>query len=443
MNIIKRTFIEAKKTPGFSLLYIVGVAFTITFTLIYGIILYGQLAPVYPEYDRGSTFYIDQIINKHDQYINMGGIGKPFIDQFLRDSLKSAEKVTAIAQYRIKAPYVQPNGRGPEFPVQLRLTDPTFFDFYNYEFLAGRPFSQEEFEANENVAVISHKVASILFDNPEDAVGESISLNHSKSRITGVFREGSALNVDSYGEVFMPYAYFGNTTTREWHEIYRGDLKVIIKVKPGEGDLLRQEIMDICRRINAVDTTVSKFIIPQVPSHAEHILAGKASISYNQDDYHVQPKSPLELAKPFLIGLLVILVIPALNISGLIGARMNRLRADIGIRRCFGATRRRLMGMVLTENLFLTLAGGILGLLTAWIVAAFAGDFLMQFTPMAYEWNFSFGENASFVTGEMAFAPLLFILTLFICVVLNLISAWIPARKAMRRQITDSLNSKR
>ena len=151
----------------------------------------------------------------------------------------------------------------------------------------------------------------------------------------------------------------------------------------------------------------------------------------------------MQIWKPFLIALLVVLVIPALNISGLIGARMDRMAAELGVRRCFGANRRRLMGMVLTENLVLTLAGGILGLIAAWLLSALAGNFLLQLTPLAYEQGFRFGDDASFITGESVFAPLLFVFALGICIVLNLISAWIPARRALHSQITESLNTKR
>ena len=61
MKIIAKTIREALKTPGFTSLYIGGVAFTVAFTMIYAILLYGQLAPVYPEYGRGSTGYLSGI----------------------------------------------------------------------------------------------------------------------------------------------------------------------------------------------------------------------------------------------------------------------------------------------------------------------------------------------------------------------------------------------
>lgn len=444
MNFIRRTFREAMKTPGFSLLYMGGVAFTIAFTLVYGFILYGQLGPVYPEYDRANTYYIPQIMCKSENMTLQNSLGKPFIDEFLRDSLKSVEKATAIIKYNWGYPMVQTDGKGPEFHVEKRLTEPSFFDFYKYEFVAGRPFSQEEFDAKERVVVISDKVAKRLYGKAEDAIDGKISIDHTKYRITGVFREGSALSPDSYAEVFMPYNYSPSSSRGgNWYDKYVGGLTAVLKVKPGQQELLKKELREICQRINSVDTTAAKFYIPLVSSHAEHILTDSHYDTEQEEFLVSETPSIFKLGRPFFIGLLVLLVIPALNISGLIGARMDRMKADLGIRRSYGATRSRLMRMVLSENLVLTLAGGLIGLIVAWMIAVFAGDVLMQFMPLGYQGKSSYGENASIVTGEMAFAPMLFLLVLLICLTLNLLSAWIPARNAMHQQITESLNSKR
>lgn len=101
------------------------------------------------------------------------------------------------------------------------------------------------------------------------------------------------------------------------------------------------------------------------------------------------------------------------------------------------------MTLVLNENLILTTIGGIFGMITAWIMVVCAGDRLLKFMPLELDWGTSINSSASIVTGEMAFAPLLFVAVFIICLVLNAISAWIPARITMHRQITESINSKR
>lgn len=432
------------KTPGFTSLYIGGVAFTIAFTVVYGIILYGQLGPVYPEYSRNNTLYIENTVTKSPKSTMSNGLGLPFINEFLRDSIKNVEKMTVMLKYNNGFTIVQPEGKGPEFRIEMRGVEPSFFDFYEYEFLTGNPFTQEELEAGDKVVVISEKVAKRLFATPEEAVNENININHIKYRISGVFREASALCVDSYAEVFAPFRIIRNTGN-DWHSKYMGMYKAIIKVKPGKADEVREDLREICRRINLVDTAAAKFYIPLARSHAERVLYNDDFVMKSgTDDYMVEAaKSPFELSRSLLLSLLVVLLIPALNISGLISARMDRLRADIGVRRCFGATRRNLTKMVMTENLLLTVIGGIIGLILSWILVAFAGDALMKFTPLEHAWDSTIGGGSSIVTGEMAFAPVLFVAVFLLCVILNALSAYIPTRIALHKQITEAINSKR
>ena len=447
MNLIKKTIKDALKTPGFSLLYMAGVAFTIAFTIIYGMLLYSQLGPVYPEYDRSRTQYVKEAVITQDNNRSSNFLNPLFIDEFMHGRLKTVEAITASTVWIGNYPMVQTDGHGPEFHAEVRQVDPGFFAFYPYEFKAGKPFSQADFDSRLPVADISVGIAERLFGSVEDAVGHDISIDHVPYRIRGVFREGRALNVDSYGEVFVPSSLMYDPAKISDNERrYFGNLRAIVKVKPGQDEAFRDELRDVVRRINAMDTTGWKFYLPGVMSHAEHVLTN-TDIDWNQDDdeaFKLRDASPLSaMWRPFLIALLVVLVIPALNISGLIGARMDRMAAELGVRRCFGANRRKLMGMVLTENLVLTLCGGLIGMVAAWLISVCAGRFLLQFTPLAYDSGFGFGSNAAIITGETAFAPVLFLFALAVCVVLNLISAWIPTRRALRNQITESLNSKR
>lgn len=445
MNLIKKTIKEAQKTPGFSLLYILGVALTIAFTMIYGVILYGQLGHIYPEYHRDSSIYLSGLSIRKAEFNTNAGYSQLFIDEYLKPNLKSADLIVSKIDYNSEATKIQADSHIPEFKVELKRVAPAFFKLYDYEFIAGKPFTHADFDSKLKVAVISDKVAARLFDSPEDAIGRDLKLNKVKHRIAGVFREGNALGVDSYAEVFTPYYSDGafSRYNSGWPNELAGSLRLIVKVKPGKKDQLVDELTDVCRRINAIDTAAPKVYIPMIENHQEHVLA-EHDYEIEEGNFKVQEGTGIVvLWRPLLIALLIVLVIPALNISGLIGARMGRITPEIGIRRSFGATRRRLMLMVMTENLVLTLIGGIAGLVIAWIVFAFAGDFLMQFTPLNYMTDPAFGNSTSFITGEMAFDPIIFIAAFIVCLVLNTISAWIPTRRVLNRQITDSINSKR
>ena len=133
--------------------------------------------------------------------------------------------------------------------------------------------------------------------------------------------------------------------------------------------------------------------------------------------------------------LLVLLVVPALNLSGLISSRMEMRSSELGVRRSFGATKPRLLGQVLWENLFLTLAGGVVGLLIVWFsLWATSGSLL---TIMNEEVDSV--ATSSALTSGILFAPAVFATVFLLCVVLNLLSALIPAWFSIRKQITNCL----
>jgi len=143
---------------------------------------------------------------------------------------------------------------------------------------------------------------------------------------------------------------------------------------------------------------------------------------------------------PPAILMLLFLFLPAINLSGLVSNRMEARRAEMGIRKAFGAKRRTLLGEVVNENLVLTLLGGIVGwILSALFVAAISDNkiFLQMFVSR---------DQNVVDTGmqfQMFFTPTLFLIVFVCCVLLNLMAALIPAWHSLRKPIVESLNQKR
>lgn len=54
---LRQLWRESRANPGFTALYIGGVAFAVAFTMVYAIIYYVNIAPLYPEYNRDTTSY--------------------------------------------------------------------------------------------------------------------------------------------------------------------------------------------------------------------------------------------------------------------------------------------------------------------------------------------------------------------------------------------------
>lgn len=78
--------------------------------------------------------------------------------------------------------------------------------------------------------------------------------------------------------------------------------------------------------------------------------------------------SSWKVAGRLTLWVLVLLLVPSLNLNGLIASRMESRLPEMGVRKSFGASRSALLSQVMWENFFLTLVGGLLGLLVAWIM---------------------------------------------------------------------------
>ena len=433
---LRQTIFEARNNPGFTALYIGGVAFAVAFTMVYAIIYYVRLASVYPEYNRDTTLLIKSISLKSTENSSqsMSSIGLTFINGYL-EGLENKEYLSVTGHP--EETFVQPVDGSSDIRIVYRETDPNFFKLYEYEFLGGRCFSTEEFEAGIQSAVISSDLASRLYGGVEEALGKDISIDYRNFKIVGVVRPGSSIFDNSFAQAFIPYtssksyskAPYNISNTQE----FLGEYFVNVKLKDSEQEKdFRNELDDMLRRINAADTTGWNTSLPSVETNVESVF----QVENDEDG-----KNFMNALKPYLILLVVLLMIPAINISGMIGGQMDRRMDEMGLRRSFGASKRELCRQVMFENLLLTLAGGVVGLIIAWIVMYTCKSWILGL--ISERWHYLGNIVETEVTSEMLFAPAVFIGALLICMVLNLLSAYMPVKLALRKPIVSSINVKK
>ena len=408
----------------FSGIYIVGTALAIAFTMVIAVVYYAKLADIAPEVNRSRTVYVK-------------GMAKRAVNDTLRwqptnytatqvkewlYTLKSAEVVSATinaSRYTSDRQYLKCDNH-KLVPVVTRMVDANFFKVYQFRFVYGRPFTQEEC-LNENnyienatmPAVISRDIAEQAFGKDVDPVGKTLNYGF-LIRIVGVTEPTSSIMEESFGQLFLVLDQEAE--------------RVIVVLKEGcTVKDLEKELAEIARKRSVSDKEYDYSIISTLLPHAQMKMS---------EDGVALPWS--SILKSLFPKVFVLLLVPALNLSGLVAARMRRRVAEMGVRKAFGAKRRTLLTQVITENLVLTLCGGFVGLVITWLL-------LYVFRSWLF---FAVGNNAfslpePTVDGEMLFSPLIFLIGLAVCIVLNLMAALIPAWISLRNPIVESMNEKK
>ena len=136
-----------------------------------------------------------------------------------------------------------------------------------------------------------------------------------------------------------------------------------------------------------------------------------------------------------LITYLILLIVPAINLSSMTQSRLRQRVSEIGVRRAFGSTRLEIMGQILMENMVVTLMAGLLGFLMSIAFAYIGSDIL-----------FSVGFSSTYVAPQTDLSMLLhastFGLALLFCFILNLLSTGIPAWMASRIHIVTAMGGR-
>ena len=129
---------------------------------------------------------------------------------------------------------------------------------------------------------------------------------------------------------------------------------------------------------------------------------------------------------------IILLLVPAINLSSMTQSRLRQRVAEIGVRRAFGSTRMEMVGQIIMENLVVTLLAGAVGLFIS-IVMAYLG------TDILFAQPYSATLNAPTVDSSILLHPSTFLYALLFCFVLNLLSSGIPAWRASRTSIVNAL----
>ena len=410
---IKQAVQLLKENRLVSCISIIGTALSIAMVMVVVLLFQIQLSGYYPEYNRDRMLYIQgtEATSKNGTDNNRGGMSAEVVRECFY-SLKTPEKVTAI--YSEDLPISLPNKRlFKEYNV--KYTDDGFWSIFNFRFITGKPFEKADFLSRIPKAVITDQTARELFGTT-DVLGKNIVINFINYSITGVVKEVSRAARDSYAEAWIPYTTKDQLMSLQYADGVSGGFNVCILAKHSKDFAsIRTELKQQTARYNE-GKQLYKVGFAENPISRLDIAMG--SEGFRKVDY-----------KDFILetGSLVLfmLLVPALNLIGVTQASIQRRKSEVGLRKAFGATYSKLVSQILYENLVITLLGGALGLLFSFGLLNISKDFLLQ--------------NNTMINSDMLFQPGTFVATLFFVLLMNFLSAGIPALRIAKQPIVEAL----
>jgi len=281
--------------------------------------------------------------------------------------------------------------------------------------LMGRFFTAEEMQpGHDQVAILGYRLWQTRYGADPGILGKTIHLDEKPYTIVGVMPARFRFTWDQEMGVFAPLALPPEELSEKGRATSR-DLETQARLQPN---------VSVKQAQAAMDTLAASLAV-------EHPDANRGW------GFKVEPLHAAyyrRIGQPLLImsgAVLFVLLIACGNVANLLLARATVRRREIAIRAAIGATRRRLIRQLLTESVVLSMMGGVLGLLLAYV-----GDRILT-AQMAHYRRFSV-PNASVI--NLDWRVLLFAsgLTLLTGVIFGLAPAWIASGTDLNESLRES-----
>lgn len=267
----------------------------------------------------------------------------------------------------------------------------------------GRFISQSEFAYGSSVGIIGYTNAENLFGDPARAVGKVVKIKNKQATIIGVIKKKGTSMIGDNPDMgfYVPYRFLRGMVNED-----NSNPVIIVKGKDKVSSAaLYDELTGIMRSIRKLPPTQEEnFTLNEISALSDEVSSVFSSINLGG----------------WAIGILS-LVVGAFGISNIMFVTVKERTPIIGLKKAIGAKKRSILTEFLLEAAIICILGGLMGLILVFLLTLILSG-LLEF-PVYIS------------AGILALA-------INICIIVGIISGFIPAYSASRLDPVVAIRSK-
>lgn len=409
LNYLKITLKVLGRNPFFTFVSLFGIVFTVSVLLLLTAFLDHLIAPHYPDVNRGRSLYVGHLdlYNEGEPGHRLGPPSYRFLDTYV--SKMETPEMIGITSLPAYANAYSGNRR---LKLNLKFSNPAFWDIMRFEFLEGKAFNASHIENGDYVAVINESTRANYFGADVEAVGKNIVVENVSYRVLGVVRDVPITRPMVAGDVYLPF------------NVRKSQAQSASLTGNYVGILMAADEEDLPRIREEYESMIAKIPLPQTNEGFTFDTLKSSAVTYLEyflrigfDVNHVSTWFYTLVA----IFMVLFMLLPAINLVNLNVSRIMERSSEIGIRKAFGASVNKLVGQFLIENIFITFLGGLVATAFAWLIIAI------------------FNESGLIPGADLALNFRVLLIALGICLLFGLISGVVPAYRMSRLHVIDAL----
>lgn len=350
-----------QRSRGRTLLSMLGIVIGITSVIL--VLSIGRAATGYIQ-NQISSLGSDLIFVESGQPLDKGGAATPIVKEVIKEKdykdLRKQPWVEHSVAIILKQDEATSNSQTSS--ISIWGTDSDEAILYNMQMEKGVFFTHDEVTSRSRVAVLGYETARKLFGFDEP-IGRSVKVNNINFRVVGVAQKtGTRMMQDMDKVVYIPY-----TSAMDMYGIETVMELIIKPVIPPQEAISR--IKEIIRSNHNIDN----------PDKDDFR-------AFTQEEAIKTMEQITGVLQLFLTAVAAIsLVVGGIGIMNIMYVSVTERTREIGLRKSLGAKQGDIRAQFMTEAIFLTTIGGIIGTILGVVLTWIAIQIILQYQD---GWNF-------------------------------------------------------